>query len=244
MICVGSNSRILSFVFTALVLFSAAAQAQQEMQFSEEELPKEAVTPRLDTPKAVLFRKLSYVNRWSADLAAGWLLDEPFYNNQYMAAQGTYSWSEASGAGLKFLSFGSGLSDYSKQFATQVSPGPDFDRSRGPKNGFIAFYERRMMYGKLSVNKSWVIPGFLIWDAEAGMLAYGSKNLPLAGGSIANRFFLTPHLGISLTLHGYIRQLVDPLSADLRNSPAPSEGDFGTTTKLSTALDLTFSYLF
>jgi hypothetical protein len=244
MTCVGLNSRTLSWFFLSVLLISSVAKAQQEMQFSEEELPREAVMPRLDTPKAVLNRKLSYTNRFTVDAAAGWLLDEPFYNNQYFAVQGTYNWTEASGAGLKILNFGSGLSDYSKQFAASVSPGPDFNRAKGPKSGFMGFYERRMMYGKLSISKNTVIPAFLTWELEGGMMSYGSRNLPLAGAGISNRFFVTPHLGVTLALHGYVRQTVDPLSAELRNNPAPAESDFKTTTKLSTALDLSLSYLF
>ena len=64
---------LVCFAFQATCL----AQAQ-EVRFPDEELPTEAVYPRLDTPKAVLNRKLSYENRFQADLATGWLLDEPF----------------------------------------------------------------------------------------------------------------------------------------------------------------------
>lgn len=228
-------------MLVASFFISISAHAD-EIQFSEEELPKEAVMPRLDTPKAVLNRKLSYEKKFTADLAYGWLLDEPFYNNQYIAALASYSTDESNGFGVKYLSFGSGVSDYSKQFQASATPGPDFSQAPGPKNGYMLFYERRMMYGKLSIAKKHVMPSFLIWDAEAGMMTYGSRQLPLAGGAIANRFFLKPQLGVSLTLHAYFRQLVDPLSQNLKT--AHSEGDFSTKTKLSTALDVSLSYLF
>lgn len=250
----GLNKFIL--IFFALGLFYSEARAQNQanegayeapppvMQFAEEELPREAVMPRLDTPKAVLSRKLSYENRWQADLYAGWLLDEAFYNNQYMGVQGSYSWSEASGVGLRYLTFGSGLSDYGKQFEGSGSPPPDFDRSNGPKSGWMAFYERRMMYGKLSVSKWTIIPAFLTWNIEGGMLKYGARQLPLVGGSVSNRFFLKPHFAVGLGVHAYLRQMVDPLSADLRRTPVPAEDDFKTTSKFSMALDFGLSYLF
>jgi hypothetical protein len=239
------NQIKFSGVFLALVVVLGFQAQAQEMRFAEEELPTEAVIPRLDTPKAVLNRKLSYENRWQADLAMGWFLDEPFYSNRYLAVQGSRSWNEFSAIGLKYLSFGAGLSDYSKQFQNEtVAPSPDFSRSKGPSNGFIAYYERRMMYGKVSLAKQWIVPSFLVWNAEAGILKYGARQLPLVGASIANRFFPTQHLGISLGLRAYVRQLVNPVSVTLRNSPAPPESDFKTATRLSTALDLSVSYLF
>jgi hypothetical protein len=244
MTCVELNSRILSLAVMMTLLLGSGARAQ-EVMFSEEELPAEAVTPRLDTPKAVLSRKLSFEKRFQADLAGGYLLDEAFYNNQFVGVQGTYSWNEMSSAGLRYITFGSGLSDYSKQFETSVANPPKFNGNVGPKNGFIGFYERRMMYGKVSVSKHHVIPALLTWSLEGGMIKYGStRQLPLLGASISNRYFLTQHFGVSLGIHGYFRQLVDPLSADLRTTPAPAEGDFSTTTKFSTALDLSISYLF
>ncbi len=243
MTCVAANKSSLILVMLFVLLGQAVARAE-EIQFSEEELPREAVMPRLDTPKAVLNRKLSYQKKWSADVAYGWLLDEPFYSNQYLAGSATYSWDESSGLGLKFLSFGTGLSDYSQQFAASVADSPQFARANGPSGGFIAFYERRMMYGKLSVSKRWVIPAFLHWGVEGGMLGYGGKQLPLAGGSLGNRFFLTKSLGMNLGLHAYLRQFVDPLSGNLKLSTTNDPDSFQTGTKLSTALDLSFTYLF
>lgn len=243
MTCVGSSRKFLA-VFLVSSIFMATAAHAEEVIFAEDELPQEVVTPRLDTPKAVLSRKLSYQSRWQADILGGWLLDEAFYNNQYVGIQATYSWSEASGLGVKYLSFGSGLSDYSNQFGSISTNPPDFTAAKGPSTGWIASYERRMMYGKVSLSKRNVIPALLTWNIEAGMLKYGSKQLPLAGASVGNRFFPTQHFGISLALHAYVRQLVDPLSADIRAVPVPAEGDFSTSTKFSTALDLSLTYLF
>ena len=144
----GSNSRFLKYVFVAMTLLSGWVASADEMQFSEEELPKEAVMPKLDTPKAVLSRKLSYEKRFSADLAYGWLLDEPFYNNQYFAVEASYGKDEANGFGIKYLSFGSGVSDYSKQLQNSVTLEPDFTRAVGPKSAYMAFYERSMLYGR------------------------------------------------------------------------------------------------
>lgn len=250
MTCVGLSKLILSALLFFLSLSQAMAQSEEGayeppvMQFAEEELPREAVMPRLDTPKAVLSRKLSYERRWQADLYAGWLLDEAFYNNQYVNVQGSYSWDEANGVGLKYLTFGSGLSDYGKQFESFQTDPPDFDRAPGPKNGWMAFYERRMMYGKLSVSKWKVIPAFLTWNVEAGMLKYGSRQLPILGASVSNRFFLTPKFALGLGIHAYVRQMVDPLSKRIRPPDAPTEDEFKTKTKFSMALDFGLSYLF
>jgi hypothetical protein len=226
---------------------STSSQTEEEIpvfQFSEQELPKEAVLPKLDTPKAVLNRKLSYAERFQADLGAGWLLDEAFFNNQFLMVQGSYSWDEPNGVGFRYLMFGNGLSDYGKQFeAVAVNP-PDFDRSKGPSTGWTAFYERRMMYGKLSTSKWNVIPAFLAWDVHAGLIKYGARQLPIVGASVANRFFVSKNFATNLNIRADVRQFVDPLSADLRAATAPSEDEFKTTTKFSMTLDFGVSYLF
>ena len=237
------SNRILSLLLSVLVLSPLAQAQSQEYRFDEEELPTEAVTPKLDTPKAVLNRKLTYKGRFQADLGAGWLLDEAFYNNQFIFVQASFGFDEAAGAGARFLNFGSGLSDYSEQFSQPV-PKANFGQAPGPKTGLIGFYERRMMYGKLSFGKHRVITAYLIWNGELGMISYGGKSLPLGGFAIANRFFPTQNLGLTMGLRGYFRQLVDPLSQNLRNGVTYDQGDFKTTTKISTVLDFSLTYLF
>lgn len=224
-----------------------SATAEEEIpvfQFSEQELPKEAVMPKLDSPKAVLNRKLSYTQRWQADVGAGWLLDEAFYNNLFMMAQGSYNWDEPNGVGFRYLAFGTGLSDYGKQFESSVTTNPpDFGKSKGPSSGWTAFYERRMMYGKLSTSKWNVIPAILAWDAHAGLIKYGARQLPIVGVSASNRFFFNDNFALNLNIRADVRQYVDPLSADLRFSN-PSEDQFKTNTKFSMTLDFGIGYLF
>lgn len=237
-----SNKAVL---FILLIVLSFNSFAAEEISFDEEELPKEAVMPRLDTPDAVLNRKLSYQNRFQVDLGFGWLLDEAFYNNQFVSFQSSYGFNEASGFGIRYLSFRSGFSEYADQISSISSTNPpSFDTGIGPKSGLIGYYERRMMYGKMSVSKHYIIPGFMIWNVEAGTISYGSKSLPLAGGSIGSRLFPMKNLGITLNLRGYIRQFVDPLSQDLRTGTQPAESGYSTNTKFSTMLDFTINYLF
>lgn len=226
---------------------TSSSMAEEDIpvfQFSEQELPKEAVMPKLDTPKAVLNRKLSYIQRWQADIGAGWLLDEAFYNNQFLMVQGSYSWNEPNGVGFRYMAFGSGLTDYGKQFEGVATNPPDFGRSKGPSTGWTAFYERRMMYGKLSTSKWNVIPAFLAWDVHAGLIKYGTRQLPIVGASVSNRFFVNDNFALNLNIRADVRQFVDPLSADLRAATVPSESEFKTTTKFSMTLDFGASYLF
>lgn len=215
-------------------------------QFSEQELPREAVMPKLDSPNAVMNRKLSYEGRVQMDLGAGWLLDEAFYNNLFTQVQGSYSWSESSGVGARYLMFGSGLSEYGKQFENSVSfEPPEFSRTYGPGSGWSFFYERRSMYGKMSFSKRNVKVSYIGWDAYAGMIKYGSRQLPFIGGSIINRFYLSENWALNLNIRGGMRQAVDPLSANLRTTVnKPTESDFKTTSKFSLMLDFGINYLF
>ncbi len=215
-------------------------------QFADQELSKEAVMPRLDTPAAVINRKLNYIKRFELNAGMGWLLDEAFYNNQYLQFQGTFALNEPSSIGARLLMFGSGLSDYGKQFESSVSSQPpEFSRAHGPETGIMAFYERRAMYGKMSITKRTVKVSYVGWDIYAGMMKYGSRQLPLFGASLLNRYFVSDHFSVNLNVRAGLRQAVDPLSASLRTTTnKPAESDFSTTSKFSMMMDLGLSYLF
>lgn len=239
-------------LITSLVILSTlfVSVSQADIQFPEDELPSESVIPILDSPKAVINRTVTYTGRWEPKLSYGFLLDEPFYQNSFLSLAVGYSWTEFSGVSLRYLKWGSGLSDYAKQMegtATALK----FGRAPGPDMGYSLSYDYRFFYGKVSFSKRSIIPTVLGSTFEGGMIKYGSKNLPFFGAGLINSYFFSDpgaksHWGVNIGVRLYLRSAVDPLSANLSSTsgPVPSEGDFATKTRFSTSLDLGAQYLF
>ena len=237
-------NRTLALLLLGCVLMGTNARAE-EIQFPENELPSESVVPVLDYPQAVQSRLLSFSKRFELDASTGWLLDEPFYQNQYSSISAFYNWTEFSGLGLKYLIFFQGLSDYSKQFANSGA-NLHLDRAPGPQNAILLTYEYRLLYGKISFSKDVITPISIFSFVEGGTMKYGSRSLPLLGLGIGQKTFFNTHWGMQLLLEVQYRQALDPLSANIRGD-APTiaaEGDFGTKTELGTNLGLSLIYLF
>jgi outer membrane beta-barrel protein len=234
---------VVARILVILLLFPAAGLAQ-EITFPEDELPNESLTPLLDSPAAVVSRVMTFENKWDAKLSYGWLLDEPFYQNSFLSVGVSYSWSEFSAVTLRYMTWGQGLSDYSKQFA-KTATSPQFGRASGPESGFSVSYDHRILYGKVSFSKNYVIPTTATILYEAGMIKYGSRQLPFAGLGLGNAWHFSRTWSVNIGTRLYLRQAMDPLSADLKEAdPAPAESEFGDTMKISTVLDLGLQYFF
>ncbi|OFZ29139.1 MAG: hypothetical protein A2622_13940 [Bdellovibrionales bacterium RIFCSPHIGHO2_01_FULL_40_29] len=231
-------------IFTILVLLLSLSSNAVEIQFPQEELPNESFPPQLDSPQAVISRKLTFTKRFEPQVSYGWLLDEPFYQSGYVAAGLGYSWSEFHNITVRYLSWNKGLSDYSNQFAS-TNARLQFDRSHGPESGYSLAYHNRFLYGKVSFSKNWITPITLSAIYEGGMINYGGKTLPFGGVGLGNAWYFSKNWSFDIGIRIYLRQVLDPLSADLRAAlPVPAESSFGTTMRVSTNLNLGIQYLF
>lgn len=237
-----------SIALLLMVFFLGASVKAQLLEIPVEELPSESVVPALDSPRAVQSRLLTYSKRWGFDLGAGWLLDEPFYTNQFFSMRAMYNWSETSGFGFKYFTLGRGVSDYGKQFSAL-----NFLYGHGPETGYAFSYESRFIYGKVSFGKHTILPISFQSQFDLGTIQYGARNLPYLSAGVGNNLFFTPNVGINLMVRFMVRQAFDSLSQPLdyggsRPSPTgtavPSESDFTTVTRFGTGLDFGMIFLF
>jgi outer membrane beta-barrel protein len=229
--------------FLALFLLFAIEPARADVvSIPLEELPSESVTPALDSPRAVEQRLLPWTRRWDAEVGTGWILDEPFYQNEFFGARVMYNWNEVSGIGFRYLSWAQGLSDYGSQIMQNNQL--NFNYGRGPEKGYALSYENRFIYGKISMAKHVILPVTIQGQFDAGVIQYGSKSFPFLTAGVGNKVFFTPHFGVDLTVKFLLRQAPDPVSQNLKPPSMPAEGDFSTKTRLSSGLDLSLIYLF
>lgn len=230
-------------LFLSVLLFSFLSQGDIVF-FPQEELPNESIVPQLDSPQAVTARKISFTKRWEPLIAYGWLLDEPFYKSDYVAAGLTYSWSELYGVTARYMSWAEGLSNYANQFATTAAS-LRFERGYGPSSGYSLSFNQRLFYGKISFSKNLITPITLTTIYEGGIINYGGRGFPFGGAGIINAWYFTKNWSFDIGLKFFIRQALDPLSADLRSiAPTPKVSDFNITNRFSTNLDLGFQYIF
>lgn len=237
------KNRFSTLTLLLVLALSGAAQAA-DIQFPDEELPSETVTPILDSPSAVMGRALEYNRRIEANLYTGWLLDEPFYSNQYFGVKALYHIGEIHSFGFQYATIGNGLSSYSQQFKSDENL--NISWAPGPKSMMAFVYEHQAFYGKISFTKGYVAPLTISGLVDFGLISYGSKSYPLIAGGVAHKLFFNNHWGMNLTLKAMLHQALDPLSQPLVSPPAtkPSEGSFSTKTEFTTMMDLTAIYLF
>jgi hypothetical protein len=160
----------------------------------------------------------------------------------------TYNWSETSGLGFRYLTWGRGVSDYGKQFSAL-----NFMYGHGPETGYGFSYENRFIYGKVSFDKHTILPISFQSQFELGGIQYGARTLPFVSVGVGNNLFFTPNLGVNAMVRFMVRQAFDSMSQPLdyggsRPSPigtaAPAEGDFSTVTRFGTGLDFGMIFLF
>lgn len=237
-------SKTLTNLFLVIIFLNASyAQAEVvDLEFAKEELSQNTLEPVLDSPIAVISRRLSYKKTLETALLSGWMLDEPFYKNQYLGLSVLYSPDEYTGYGITFKKWSSGISSYSEQFKSANNLHLEY--GFGPEMSAAFLYERRSFYGKISFSRSYVMPVSIGSQFEAGVIKYGNRMLPLASASLCHKIYFTQSSGIQTNLRLALHQALDPLSVDLRSNTRPSESEFATTLDTSTMLDVAYVYLF
>jgi hypothetical protein len=206
-----------------------------------DELPSESTIPILDTPHAVLNRKVNFERKLQLNAGIGFLLDETFYENSYGNFAAQFNINETHGVGVRYMNFLNGISDKATQF-NQLN----FAYAKGPNVGYGLFYENRFLYGKVSFGKETIMPVTFQYQIHLGQIKYGSRSLPYYGFSYGNSLYVTKNWGLHLTVSGMMRTAIDALSQDIRKDSAthPQESDFSTVTRTGTALDVEAIYLF
>src|SRR5436190_2081770 len=99
---------LLALPLAVLTTYAVA----EEVEFPEEELARESVLPRFESPKDVLNRHVVTTGRFEFGAGGGLEIDEPFYNDLVFNAHAGYHFNDLSGANLEFVYWSPGLSSY------------------------------------------------------------------------------------------------------------------------------------
>ncbi len=232
------------FLSSLLSLTIWSTARAQDIQFQDDELPTEAVEALVDRQEAVIQPNVVFANRLKLDLGVGFLMDEPFWENQNLTARVFYNFTETRAFGFSYQMYNRGKSSYAKQLE-ETSANLEFERAPALKSSYFGYFQMKPFYGKISFSKAATFNTSLYIMLGAGMVQYGTKSNPgfVAGGGqeffVNNRF----GFGVDLSLQGHMAP--DATSAPLRASqPVPTEGDFKTTLRLRTHLSTHVLVLF
>lgn len=215
-----------------------------EIKFREEDLPMESVTPIVDSPKAVLNKKIKFESRFEFTAQYSWIVDEMFSNNSQFGFKASYHFNELNSAGILFQARTGGKTQYADQFEN-FSAQLKFDRAPSPSTMLGLTFDQKFYYGKVSIGKEKVIPVVTESNYMVGMQKQGSKQMPVASIGLTQRFFVLPNVSMGISYKALFQQLYDPTSVNVREvEPVPEEGSFQKKIQSSQVLGLSTSYLF
>jgi outer membrane beta-barrel protein len=236
---------LIKFILLIALFAICEGAVAQTIYIPDEELPSEAISPRLDSPSAVIDRRVQLQRRWEMQIKAGILLDEVIYEPSYYGIGLAYHSSEVSGWGLFYQKFGSGITDTASAFES-TSASLKFDRApAGPNDGYGLSYFHRFFYGKISITQASTLPLIFQSQFDLGVIRYGSKPLPFVTAGIGPSLYLDSNWALDFQARTIMRQAPDPLSQSLRSaSPIPNESSFDVNTRVGFDIFFSTKYVF
>ena len=243
-LCSGFFSQAQEITMDAPPAEEETGKEPLRVQFNEDDLPSESVTPIVDSSRAVLGKKVRFESRFEVGLQYGWIVDEMLVNQNQMGVKFIYHLDELNGVGLLYQSrFGSGT-----QYATQFEKVPSnilLDRAPAPTTSYALCFDQKFYYGKVSIGLDKVLTTVTESNYVLGLQKQGSKQFQMASIGLTQRFFIESHFSIGLSYRALFQQILDPTSVDSRASaPVPAEDQYTKKIQLSQVLGITTHFLF
>ncbi len=203
-------------VLAVLLVLGLSVNSKAEViEFPEEELARESVTPIFDNPEAVKKRLSPMKSRFELGGFSGATLNDPWFNSYPLGFTAHYHFSEMHGVGLMGAFFVSGRTNYVGQLQSTVATGNEipFDRAPSPKFLGLLEYEFTPYYGKISITKQRIMNLTIAGLAGVGLMGVSSnvKSDSSAAFSLglSQRFFFTRNFGLKADIRTLFYQQED-----------------------------------
>ncbi len=176
------------------------------IEFPEEELARESVLPVFENALAVKSRMVPTEGRVELGLAAGFAMNEPFFNTTRFGGHLAYHLTETHGILLSGQIYSDGLGDNGKALAgTDLNNGAGetfirMDFAPQPAYHFFANYQITPYYGKISVFKDFVMNLSLYGLLGLGVVDVGGETTPALNVGIGQKFYFSKNWGIRADL--------------------------------------------
>jgi outer membrane beta-barrel protein len=250
-------------LFLAAFLLQRVAFAEEVLELPTEELATESVYPVFDKPVSVKNRNINTTGRFEVGGYYGNALTEPIFNVSKFGFAGYYHVSEEHAIGLFFEANASGLSKYGEQLTDVPGSTPgshihiDFTRAPAPQSTFMADYNFKAFYGKMSLSKSMVFNLSTFGTASAGIIKYQNKAYPGIALGLGQKYYMTKQFSLRWDLRMFVNNApvpyynstgnpytLDPDPTTNAGKTAPPFDQFSERLTYTTNLNIGGAYMF
>ncbi len=246
----------MKFASILVSLFFSWQAVAVTIEFPEEELARESVLPVFDNALAVKSRLVPTKGRVELGLAAGFAMNEPFFNTTRFGGHLAYHLTETHGIVLTGQLYTDGLGNNGKALSQSdlIDDNPDTNQgfirmeyAPQPTYHFFANYQITPYYGKISVFKDFVMNLSLYGLVGVGAIDIGGETVPALNLGIGQKFYFSKNWGIRADLGLMAYEGVNffvgsdggqtPLFDNVNNAT-----DFEATDKLPSEFDRQMNY--
>jgi outer membrane beta-barrel protein len=242
------NKSTLIYISLLILIILPNLSFAEVIEFNTEELARESVLPKFKHSRSVMNRNVSLDGKIEFNFAAGYSLNEAYYNPISFGGGLTYYLNEIHGINFSVNKWAEGVSSYAKQL--QSGEGLDtgtFDPSLAPsaEQLILLNYQYSAYYGKISLTKQAVMNLSIYGLLGGGQVKIGNTNSLVINVGFGQKFYFSPNWALRMDLNLYSYNAPDPASIPL---PAGSAQrvyeDFDEKNYISSNLSLGLSFLF
>lgn len=236
-----------------LCFFLLAFQAEGVVvKFPDQDLAPESVLPLFNPSVSVRNRNIVNAKKIEVGGFIGASLIEPFYNQSAFGLNATYHLNERHAIHSSFFYWLSGLTDQAKTLGgTTLQGGDRIDLSKAPSPQayFVGEYQYTPFYGKISVDKNYVINTHIYGLVGGGYLITGGQGHLTLNLGFGYKFYLLKSLALRFDLRGIVYNGINPLNKKGGGAPLGKDKElsisvFETHIIYSTLLSSGLSYHF
>jgi outer membrane beta-barrel protein len=248
---VNMQRRILKlFLLPTLAMLLSFSAMAADVDVPDDELAQETVYPIFDNPVSLKNRNIKDSETFDIGIFGGFALTEPVSSTTKVGFAIDYHFNENHSLGLMYAKSSTGLSRDAQGLKEDF--GLDFTRAPSLDYSFMADYNYKLFYGKLSITKETVMNTSIYLSAAAGINKYTSKSNPAGAVGIGEKFYFSNHWSLKVDLRFVAGKAPIPFkSGALRDGthgapadPVPSPDSFDERLTYSTNLEIGLNYLF
>jgi outer membrane beta-barrel protein len=232
------------FYFVIALFVQSTVVAAPRSMLPQDELAKESVLPKFDNVISVKNRMINTTDRLEVAGFFGLNLTEAIFSTSKFGFNMDYHFDEDNAINIHLSIPGAGLSSYGDQLYKGYKL--DFTRAPAPSFTFLAAYEPKYFYGKMSLSKDYNMNLSLYGLLGGGFFGFKNKSYPGLSAGLGQKFYLNNQFSFRFDLRANVHQAPNPFLANRMKTsqPAPTYDDFKDRLAIATVLDFGVSFLF
>ncbi|MCJ8277116.1 MAG: outer membrane beta-barrel domain-containing protein [Bdellovibrionales bacterium] len=229
-------------VLSLILLLTSVEAAAVTIEFPKDELARESVLPVFENAVAVKSRRVPTAKRFEFGLAAGFAMNEPFFNTTRFGGHLAYHLNETHGILFAAQLYSDGLNSNGETLAsTQFNNDTiRMELAPQPENHLLLNYQITPYYGKISIFKDFVMNLSLYGLLGLGTVSIGGEAVPAFNIGMGQKFYFSKRWGIRADLGLLAYEGVNYFAAS-DGSTTPLEDDATTPGNEALTRDLSIN---